>query len=203
VSTMRSGRPLEYDKNLISDYDKWNCVPVYDKDLPYTYLQVNGLPLDGSSVKLDGVVPLRAGAYDACGAHGDCGEPSKHMTMVFHTFVFLQVFNEINARKLHNEFNVFKGVQHHFMFIAVFIGTLAVQFILVEVPGINTTFKCTNLDPWMHLFCLLAGASELLWNILVHFLPYEWISLGAWAGSIDEAQLDELTEIKEEDTQKS
>ena len=201
VSPMRSGRPLDFDKTLIADFDKWNCVPKYDKDKPETFLDVEDLTLDGSGAKFSGRVPLRAGSYNTCsGGHRGCGVPSQHMTMVFHAFVFMQVFNEINARKLHNELNVFKGIEHHMMFILVFVGTVIVQFILVEVPGINTTFGCTGLDLWMHIVCFLCGAAELLWNPVVHYMPYEWIPLGSWAGSIDEEQLDELTTLDDEKT---
>jgi len=197
---LRSGRPTEFDKELIADYDKWNCVPMYESGKKETYLMVEGLPLDSSGVMFDGAVPLRAGKFDDCGVHGGCKQVSQHMTMVFHAFVFLQVFNEINARKLHNEINVFKGIEHHGMFIAVFVGTLIVQFLLVELPGLNVAFGCTHLEPWMHVFCLVAGLLALPWNILVHYCPYEWIPLGSWAGGIDESELDELTAKPEEDT---
>ena len=32
------------------------------------------------------------------------------------------------------------------MFIAVFIGTIVVQFLLVELPGLNQTFMCTHME---------------------------------------------------------
>jgi Ca2+ transporting ATPase len=170
---LRSGRPIEFDKLLIKDYDTWNCVPKFDKLNSLTYYKVEGLPLDGSGVAVTGVMPYRSSLYDGCGAgHADCGSPSQHFTMVFHSFVFMQIFNEINARKLHNEVNVFKGLQvrsrinkykstntstkvqilthftglqHHPMFIYVFIGTIITQFLLVELPGVNTTFQCEHL----------------------------------------------------------
>ena len=154
----RSGRPLEFDKTLMVDYDKWNCVPEYKADLSSTYIKVEGLPLDSSGVKFDGIVPLRAANFNKCsGGHEGCGVPTQHMTMVFHTFVFLQIFNEINARKLHNELNVFKGIEHHHMFVYVFVGTIIVQYLLIELPGLNITFGCTHLEPWMHAFCFLCG----------------------------------------------
>jgi magnesium-transporting ATPase (P-type) len=122
---LRSGRPIEFDKLLIKDYDTWNCVPKLDKLNSLTYYKVEGLPLDGSGVAVTGVMPYRTSLYDGCGAgHADCGSPSQHFTMVFHSFVFMQVFNEINARKLNNEWNVFGGLQYHAMFIYIFFGTL-------------------------------------------------------------------------------
>jgi magnesium-transporting ATPase (P-type) len=142
---LRSGRPIEFDKILIKDYDLWNCVPRYDKNNTLTYFEVHGLPLDGSGVIVSGVMPYRSSLYDGCNAGHSCGKPSQHFTMVFHSFVFMQIFNEINARKLFNEANVFRGLQYHMMFIYVFIGTLIMQFVLVELPGVNTTFGCEHL----------------------------------------------------------
>ena len=92
LTNMRTGRPIEFDKGLIKDYDTWNCVPPYDKDKKETYMIVKGMPVDGSNVKFSGAVPVRAANFDSCsGGHGGCGEASQHFTMVFHTFVFLQV----------------------------------------------------------------------------------------------------------------
>lgn len=35
--------------------------------------------------------------------------PSRHFTFIFNTFVMMQVFNFINARKLNDEFNTFSS----------------------------------------------------------------------------------------------
>ena len=35
--------------------------------------------------------------------------PSRHFTLVFNCFVFLQIFNFVNARKLQDEINIFQG----------------------------------------------------------------------------------------------
>jgi len=36
--------------------------------------------------------------------------PGQHFTIVFNTFVMMTLFNEVNARKIHGERNVFKVV---------------------------------------------------------------------------------------------
>ena len=38
--------------------------------------------------------------------------PSEHFTIVFNTFVMMTLFNEINARKIHGERNVFQVLNH-------------------------------------------------------------------------------------------
>jgi Ca2+ transporting ATPase len=61
-----------------------------------------------------------------------------HFTLIFHTFVFMQVFNEINSRKLGAyEYNVFKGFFNNFLFLGIIIGTIIVQCLMVEYGGLS------------------------------------------------------------------
>ena len=60
------------------------------------------------------------------GKDHDAG-PTQHLTIMFNTFVLMQVFNEINARKVHGERNVFDGIFTNKLFIIIGLGTLAVQ----------------------------------------------------------------------------
>uniref|UniRef100_A0A672ZX09 Calcium-transporting ATPase n=1 Tax=Sphaeramia orbicularis TaxID=375764 RepID=A0A672ZX09_9TELE len=55
--------------------------------------------------------------------------PSEHYTIVFNVFVMMQLFNEINARKIHGERNVFEGVYRNPIFCSVVLGTFALQLI--------------------------------------------------------------------------
>jgi P-type Ca2+ transporter type 2B len=60
----------------------------------------------------------------------------KHYTLIFHTFVFMQVFNEINSRKLgEKEYNVFQGFFNNLLFIVVIILTIIVQCLMVQYGG--------------------------------------------------------------------
>jgi magnesium-transporting ATPase (P-type) len=48
-----------------------------------------------------------------------------HFTFFFNTFVFLQIFNEINCRKLGcDEWNVFSKFFNNWLFLAVIIITI-------------------------------------------------------------------------------
>lgn len=53
--------------------------------------------------------------------------PSEHYTIVFNTFVLMQLFNEINARKIHGERNVFEGIFNNAIFCTIVLGTFVVQ----------------------------------------------------------------------------
>ena len=41
------------------------------------------------------------------------------MTVVFNLFVFLQIFNFINGRKIEDEMNVFEGITQSSLFIII------------------------------------------------------------------------------------
>jgi len=42
--------------------------------------------------------------------------PSRHYTYVFNVFVWMQIFNFLNARKLKDEINIFEGVSRNWLF---------------------------------------------------------------------------------------
>lgn len=50
-----------------------------------------------------------------------------HLTIFFNTFVFLQLFNEINCRKLlKSEYNIFSGFFNNWIFIVIWILTVII-----------------------------------------------------------------------------
>ncbi len=53
--------------------------------------------------------------------------PSEHYTIIFNVFVMMQLFNEINARKIHGERNVFEGIYRNPIFCSVVLGTFVLQ----------------------------------------------------------------------------
>ena len=59
-----------------------------------------------------------------------------HISFVFNTFVFMQVFNLFNCRKVHPaEMNVFNGVMKNKMFMLVVVAVSTVQLLLVNFGG--------------------------------------------------------------------
>ncbi|XP_065279215.1 plasma membrane calcium-transporting ATPase 3 isoform X5 [Emys orbicularis] len=65
--------------------------------------------------------------------------PSEHYTIIFNTFVLMQLFNEVNARKIHGERNVFQGVFGNPIFCAIVLGTFGIQLI-ATIP--TSHLKC-------------------------------------------------------------
>lgn len=73
--------------------------------------------------------------------------PSRHMTNVFNIFVVLQIFNMINARKIHDEKNIFESIHSNKMFLGVWVVIGFGQAILVSFAGIVMECAYGGL-PW-------------------------------------------------------
>ncbi|CAI0430453.1 unnamed protein product, partial [Linum tenue] len=74
-------------------------------------------------------------------------------TIIFNSFVFCQVFNEISSREMES-INVFRGIMNNYVFVMVLGATVAFQIIIIELLG---TFANTT-----HLTSHQWGASVLI-----------------------------------------
>ncbi|XP_008582464.1 PREDICTED: plasma membrane calcium-transporting ATPase 4 isoform X1 [Galeopterus variegatus] len=106
--------------------------------------------------------------------------PSQHYTIVFNTFVLMQLFNEINSRKIHGERNVFAGIYQNLIFCSVVLGTFVGQVLIVEFGG--TPFSCTKLSLSQWLWCLFIGIGELLWGQVISAIPTQSLKFLKEAG---------------------
>jgi len=73
----------------------------------------------------------------------------------------MQVFNEINARKLGDrEFNVFSGFFNNFLFLGIVVATIIVQICLVQYGG--QPMRTSPLTFNQHILCLSIGLFSLV-----------------------------------------
>ncbi|XP_063319668.1 plasma membrane calcium-transporting ATPase 3b isoform X1 [Pelmatolapia mariae] len=125
--------------------------------------------------------------------------PSEHYTIIFNTFVLMQLFNEINARKIHGERNVFDGIFSNPIFCSIVLGTFAVQIVIVQFGG--KPFSCAPLNIEQWLWCLFVGVGELLWGQVIATVPAERLPCLKEAGlglEPGEEEGEELAEDEEE-----
>ncbi|XP_073794585.1 plasma membrane calcium-transporting ATPase 3b isoform X4 [Danio rerio] len=125
--------------------------------------------------------------------------PSEHYTIIFNTFVLMQLFNEINARKIHGERNVFDGIFANPIFCSIVLGTFGVQVVIVQFGG--KPFSCAPLNVEQWLWCLFVGVGELLWGQVIATVPTSHLKCLKEAGhgpGTDEMTEDELAEDEEE-----
>uniref|UniRef100_A0A8D0B819 Calcium-transporting ATPase n=1 Tax=Salvator merianae TaxID=96440 RepID=A0A8D0B819_SALMN len=100
--------------------------------------------------------------------------PTEHYTLVFNTFVMMQICNEVNARKIHGERNVFSGIFTNSIFCIVVVGTLLVQIIIVQIGG--KLFSCAKLTLEQWMWSVFFGLGTLLWGQVIAYIPnwYLW-----------------------------
>uniref|UniRef100_H2USS7 Calcium-transporting ATPase n=1 Tax=Takifugu rubripes TaxID=31033 RepID=H2USS7_TAKRU len=129
--------------------------------------------------------------------------PSEHYTIVFNTFVMMQLFNEINARKIHGERNVFEGIFNNLIFCSIVFGTFIIQIVIVQFGG--KPFSCVGLtiDQW--LWCTFLGFGSLLWGQVISSIPTSRLKFLKTAGhgtqkeEIPDEELEELDDMDEID----
>lgn len=104
-----------------------------------------------------------------------------HFSMIFNTFVFMQIFNEFNARRIHGEQNVFSGMHRNLFFLVIMVVQILFQIVWVETPGLNTeVFKVVGLtlDEW--LWCIFLGSLELIVGQIITLIPIEKFPQFRW-----------------------
>ncbi|KAG8370286.1 hypothetical protein BUALT_Bualt14G0101200 [Buddleja alternifolia] len=89
-------------------------------------------------------------------------------TMIFNTFVFCQVFNEFNARKLEKK-NVFEGIHKNKLFVGIIGITIVLQVVMVEFLKKFADTERLNWGQWGVCIGLAIASWPIGW--LVKFLP--------------------------------
>lgn len=86
-------------------------------------------------------------------------------TMIFHTFVMLQVFNEMSCRRIKSrELLIFENFCNNWIFLFILVVTIVVQYALVLFAGL--AMKTTELTWEQHLVCLALSVNIITWGIL-------------------------------------
>uniref|UniRef100_A0AAR2JHD9 Calcium-transporting ATPase n=1 Tax=Pygocentrus nattereri TaxID=42514 RepID=A0AAR2JHD9_PYGNA len=129
--------------------------------------------------------------------------PSEHYTIVFNTFVMMQLFNEINARKIHGERNVFDGIFNNMIFCSIVFGTFVIQIVIVQFGG--KPFSCVGLSIDQWLWCIFLGFGSLLWGQVISSIPTSRLKFLKTAGhgtqkeEIPEEELEDMEDLDEID----
>jgi hypothetical protein len=95
-----------------------------------------------------------------------------HFTIFFDIFVFLQVFNSINARKLNpKELDIFEGITDNIYYIIVQGFIVFGQIILVTFGG--RAVRTQPLSIFQHLCCMIIASLSLGVGYLVKLIPID------------------------------
>jgi len=93
-------------------------------------------------------------------------------SIVFNAFVYCQVFNQINARRVNGERNPYKGMFSNPMYMAIFLLIAILQAVLILFTGpFMQVAPFPGIDGLAWLTCLVLGAMELPIGFLITFIP--------------------------------
>ena len=111
--------------------------------------------------------------YDATkGTHQHMKEHKELQTLVFNTFVWMQIFNALNNRRLDNRFNVFEGLLRNWFFIGIFFIMVGGQTIIIFVGGWGA-FQSVPQSPRNWGIALVLGALSIPIGVVVRLIPDE------------------------------
>ena len=92
-----------------------------------------------------------------------------HHTLSFNVFVFCQIFNEFNSRRVGNENDIFTGIFKNPMFVSIAIITVIVQVLFVQFGGSFTQTVPLPLHLWG--FSVIASSLSLPVAVLYRLIP--------------------------------
>ncbi|OJJ40168.1 hypothetical protein ASPWEDRAFT_63626 [Aspergillus wentii DTO 134E9] len=92
-------------------------------------------------------------------------------TIIFNTFVWMQILNELNCRRLDNKFNILEGIHRNRWFMVINIIMVAGQITIIFVGG--AAFGVTPLDGVQWAICIGCSVFCLPWAALMKLVPDE------------------------------
>ncbi|KAI6194699.1 Calcium-transporting ATPase [Aphelenchoides besseyi] len=124
-------------------------------------------PIVSSTMARDKIFSIESGRDQPVFAR-----PTQHFTIVFNTFVMMTLFSEVNARKIHNERNIFKGLFSNWIYCVIWITTFTMQILFVQFG--DPWFSTAPLKWYQWLACMALGMGTLVWHQVVITFPANW-----------------------------
>ncbi|KAJ3340440.1 Calcium-transporting ATPase 10, plasma membrane-type [Gonapodya sp. JEL0774] len=118
--------------------------------------------------------------------HGSTELTERNNGLIFSTFVLLQAANEITARQLNGEINIFAGFLRNKMFLAIIFVICFIQVVIIQFFG--SFLQVVPLTPWEWGVCSLFAAGGVPWMVLCRLgsltlageTPFPWQKPEQW-----------------------
>ncbi|TDZ15396.1 Calcium-transporting ATPase 2 [Colletotrichum orbiculare MAFF 240422] len=95
-------------------------------------------------------------------------------TIIFNTFVWMQIFNEFNNRRLDNKFNILEGIHRNKFFIFINLLMVGLQVGIVFVGGRVFEIKEGGINSTQWAISIIVALICLPWGVLVRIFPDVW-----------------------------
>lgn len=98
-------------------------------------------------------------------------------SMIFNMFVWLQIFNQYNNRRLDNKLNIFANIHKNYYFIGMNVIMVGAQ-IVIAFYG-STAFSIVRINGPQWAISVIVALLCLPWGCCVRLFPDRWFEVGA------------------------
>lgn len=163
-------KPERKDANLIT-FNMWKMIigqTVYQLviTLVLYFVGINLPSVHGSVAELQG-------QQDVTDNDQGGGGELQLATLIFNTFVWMQIFNQYNSRRLDNKYNIFEGMFSNAWFLGIQVIMIGLQILIVFVGGAAFRIEPLNGTNWGISIGL--GAGTMVWAIVLKAIPNSFI----------------------------
>ena len=99
--------------------------------------------------------------------------PGEKQTLIFNTFVWMQIFNQYNSRRLDNKFNIFEGMFSNYFFLGIQVIIVGGQLLIIFVGG--AAFSINPLDGKSWGISIVLGLLSIPVAVLIRCIPDEFV----------------------------
>ncbi|KAI1494956.1 hypothetical protein F5X96DRAFT_422518 [Biscogniauxia mediterranea] len=105
------------------------------------------------------------------------GQTDRRNTLVFNTFVWMQIFNQWNNRRLDNEFNIFEGLLQNWFFIGINIAMCGAQVLIIFVGGtpFSISLRSPSQTSGQWAAAIILGVISIPVGMIIRLIPDEMI----------------------------
>ena len=100
-------------------------------------------------------------------------EQNQLQTLIFNTFVWMQIFNQYNNRRLDNKMNILEGVQRNYFFIGIQFIIVAGQILIVYIGGQAFSIHRLNRAQW--IYSIVLGFLSIPVGTFIRLIPDDFI----------------------------
>lgn len=99
-------------------------------------------------------------------------ENGQHLSLFFNIFVFLQVFNFFNCRKLkRDEINPFTQFFDNYIFICIVVIIFVIEIVMVQIGG--RVMMMVPLTAGQHIACIVIGFTMVVYASIIKVIVPE------------------------------
>ena len=100
-------------------------------------------------------------------------EQNQLQTLIFNVFVWMQIFNQYNNRRLDNKMNILEGVLRNYFFIGIQVIIIAGQIMIVFVGGQAFSIHRLNRAQW--IYSIVLGFLSIPVAAFIRLIPDDFI----------------------------